>query len=340
MIRYVKGDMFESGAQALVNTVNLEGVMGKGVALQFKQRFAENFRLYQQACRDKTISIGHLLVTRTVFQGREVLLINFPTKTTWRQPSEYLYVQEGLVDLCRVINAYRIDSIAIPPLGAGNGGLDWIQVRRLIENGLQDMACDIMVYEPASEPVEVRNRQVALTPARALLVYMLHFLQEQGEVLTEFSGVKMAYFLQKFGAEEYLKLKFEPYVYGPYNHQVKYILQSIDGAYVVGFADLSKKSFEPFGLIEERFDEVRQFVEGDLVLNSIVRQTIDYIRDFSDEYHLELLSSVDYLRAQSPLADEDAIFSQLEHWNKRKARVFTDRAELHRAYTYVVPFVA
>ena len=149
MIQYTTGNIFESGASAIVNTVNLVGVMGKGLALQFKKRYPLNFKLYKKACQTGVISIGQMFVTQCGFEDGPGYIVNFPTKNDWHKPSEYSYIESGLADLIRVIEEYRLGSIAIPPLGAGNGGLDWSEVKALIERYLGNIDCDIIVYEPS-----------------------------------------------------------------------------------------------------------------------------------------------------------------------------------------------
>jgi len=141
MIRYVTGNILESNAQALVNTVNIVGVMGKGIALQFKKAFPNNFKAYAEACKSGEIDIGKLFVTwdSNVNSG-EKIIINFPTKKDWRKPSEYTYVEDGLNDLIQVIETNQIKSIAIPPLGAGIGGLEWERVKKIIHQKTLSMS--------------------------------------------------------------------------------------------------------------------------------------------------------------------------------------------------------
>lgn len=144
MIKYVKRDILKSEAQALVNPVNIMGVMGKGLALLFKKHFPNNYNLYVKACKRKEIGIGKLFVT----QEKRKIIINFPTKTDWYNPSTYEYIERGLDDLVRIINEYNIKSIAIPALGAGCGKLKWEKVKKLIEEKLKDLKCDVIVFEP------------------------------------------------------------------------------------------------------------------------------------------------------------------------------------------------
>ena len=131
MIKYVTGDILESKAQALVNTVNTVGVMGKGIALQFKKIFPHNFKAYAEACKKGELQIGKSLIFKDInLNTGEKIIINFPTKRDWRKPSEYSFISEGLDDLIHVLEENEIRSVAIPPLGAGNGGLEWERVKK------------------------------------------------------------------------------------------------------------------------------------------------------------------------------------------------------------------
>lgn len=161
MIKYTKGDLLSSGAKALVNTVNTVGVMGKGIALHFKEMFPHNFDVYAAACKRKELSPGRMLVVidSNLTMG-ERLIINFPTKVHWRHPSRYEYIEEGLKDLVRVIVEYHVTSIAIPPLGCGNGGLQWPIVKDMIEHALAGLDnVEITVYEPSSEVAVILEKE-------------------------------------------------------------------------------------------------------------------------------------------------------------------------------------
>jgi O-acetyl-ADP-ribose deacetylase (regulator of RNase III) len=149
MITYVKGNLLDSPAVALVNTVNLAGVMGKGIALQFKKAFPHNLEVYRKACREGELAIGKILavVDRNLLLG-EKLILNVPTKTDWRLPAQYDYVDRGLIALREYLLINRISSLAVPALGCGNGGLDWDRVKPMIERRLVEIDCDIFVYEP------------------------------------------------------------------------------------------------------------------------------------------------------------------------------------------------
>lgn len=157
MISYVAGSLFTSPAQVLVNTVNIEGVMGKGIALKFKQIFPDMFAQYQELCESRKIDIGVLWIYKTSHKW----VLNFPTKRSWRQPSQAAYIERGLQKLLEEFNELKIHSIAFPALGCGNGELDWESiVRPLMEKYLKRLPADVFIYPPmaAEELPEHRNQ--------------------------------------------------------------------------------------------------------------------------------------------------------------------------------------
>jgi len=149
MIRYTTGNIMDSSAEALVNTVNTVGVMGKGVALQFKQAFPHNFELYKNACITGQLTTGKIFAVKDseLLMG-ERLIINFPTKQHWKMPSKYEYVDSGLTALVAYLKDHPLKSLAMPALGCGNGGLEWNKVRPMIEQYLSALNMSIWVYEP------------------------------------------------------------------------------------------------------------------------------------------------------------------------------------------------
>jgi O-acetyl-ADP-ribose deacetylase (regulator of RNase III) len=152
MVTYITGDLMKTTAGALCNTVNTVGVMGKGIALQFKKAFPRNYQVYRNVCMNRQLNIGELLAVKdgNLLFG-EKLIINFPTKTHWRKPSEYAYVEKGLIALRKYIIANRLKSLAIPAPGCGNGGLSYKTVKAMIENYLSGLDCRIEVYEPIED---------------------------------------------------------------------------------------------------------------------------------------------------------------------------------------------
>jgi O-acetyl-ADP-ribose deacetylase (regulator of RNase III) len=326
MIRYLTGNIFETQAAAIVNTVNTVGVMGKGIALQFKKAFPSNFKAYQEACQNGELAIGKLLVheDQNIESGRK-LIVNFPTKKHWSKPSEYAYIEAGLDDLLRVIERHRIQSIALPPLGAGNGGLEWEKVKQIMVAKLQHLEIDIFIYEPTAQIKEaMKKERVPLTEARALLLYVLFHLVKQGEYVSEFSSEKVCYFLQKFGAKKYFKLEFTPQFYGPYSGKVRYVLNRLNGSYLLGYSDMDKKPFAPLMLMADGYEDVREKVEGHEELSRIAHKTIHFLDGFYSDFALELLSSVDYIVGREQTYDKDLIMRRLEEWSDRKRTLFSD----------------
>ena len=327
MIHYITGNLLESTAEALVNTVNTVGVMGKGIALQFKNMFPKNYKLYVKACENKELTIGTLLVTEESLLTGKKIIINFPTKTNWRLPSEYVFIEKGIEDLIRIIRDHKIKSIAIPPLGAGNGGLNWNKVKLILQEKLKNIDCEIYIYEPSSEIQEaLKKERVKLTPARAMLLAMLYELVRNGEFVSEFSAEKIAYFLQRFGAKDVFKLEYKPNFYGPYSGKVKHVLYYLNGSYVMGYSSKDKKPFEELALISAAEVEVNSFLS--LPANSeylkIVEHTKHFLTGFYSSFGLELLSSIDFIRETKNIISEQEIRIELENWSDRKKTLFTN----------------
>jgi O-acetyl-ADP-ribose deacetylase (regulator of RNase III)/uncharacterized protein YwgA len=337
MIKYITGNVLESKAEALVNTVNTVGVMGKGIALQFKEAYPNNYKAYLQACKSDQLGIGKLFVLKDSNVGTgEKIIINFPTKKDWRKPSEYQYIEKGLADLVLVIDRYNIKSIAIPPLGAGNGGLEWGKVKGMIEFHLDDLDTEVFVYEPnAFIKEKLKKERVKLTEARALLLFLLYDLVRNGEYVSEFSSEKVAYFLQRFGAQKYFRLKFEPNFYGPYSGKVRFILNALNGSYIMGYSDMSKKPFVPLTLVADGLEEVSKYIEARPELKSISNKTTQFLRGFYSDFALELLSSIDFISKTENNPDRKIVENRLEAWSDRKRTMFSNPRYLDISFDHL-----
>jgi len=150
MITFRQGNLLHADVEALVNTVNCVGVMGKGIALQFKQAYPDNFRAYARACKEGNVRLGKMFVYPTGRSTNPRFLINFPTKQHWKSRSRLEDIQAGLRDLVEVVQHHAIQSIAVPPLGCGNGGLNWHEVFPLIEAAFASLPDPLVfVYAPA-----------------------------------------------------------------------------------------------------------------------------------------------------------------------------------------------
>ena len=328
MIEYRIGDLFESSSEALVNTVNTVGVMGKGIALQFKNLYPSNYKKYIELCKRGDFQIGHILVVRdhNTLSGEKIIL-NFPTKEHWRSPSQYDFIEKGLVELKRILVEENIKSVSMPPLGSGNGGLQWHKVKLLIESHLSDLTtCHIIVYEPNSSVKEVlKKERVKLTPARAMLLSMLFELVKNGEFVSEFTSEKLCYFLQRFGAEKHFKLNYTQNFYGPYSGKVRHVLNYLNGSYIMGYSDKDKKPFDELDLVIETEQEVIDYLKENDDLFRTVEQTKLFLNGFYSAFGLELLSTVDFIAQSNKNSDKEFIINQLAIWSDRKKTLFSDQ---------------
>jgi len=335
MIKYIEGNILESNADALVNTVNTVGVMGKGLALQFKKEFPQNYKIYHQACKDKSFTIGNLIVTEeeSLLYGKKTI-IDLPTKTDWRKPSEYSYIEIGLERLASLIQERNIKSIAIPSLGTGHGGLDWNQVRTIIERILKDVNSEIQVYLPNAIIKEsMKEERAKLTPARAMLLAVLFDLVKNGEFVSEFAAEKVAYFLQRFGAKDIFKLNFQPNFYGPYSGKVRRVLYYLNGSYITGYSAMDKKPFEALGIMMDTEKDVLHYLneESNSIYLNIVDKTKDFLSGFYSAFGLELLSTIDFLSSKYQTKDRDVILSHLKDWSNRKQTLFSNQKFIEQA---------
>lgn len=337
MIQYIKGNLFESNAEALVNTVNTVGVMGKGIALQFREAFPHNYRVYRDACRNNQLHIGEMLVVEdsNLTAGNKII-INFPTKKHWRQPSEYSYIDQGLIALRKEIIDRKIQSIAIPPLGSHNGGLEWTRVKPMIETALGDLDCNIMLYEPSEVIIEkMKSERVKLTPARAMLLTMFVDMNTYGEFASVFAAEKLIYFMQRFGAKTYFKLDFKPYYYGPYSGgKVAHVLYHMNGSYIKGMGGMESRPFDYIWLTDGAGQEADDYIKGykDDDLQIICDKTKNFLRGYYSNYSLELLATVDYLLENTETLKDwrkkdadivlDVLKQEIQKWSKRKEQMF------------------
>lgn len=340
MINYTTGDLFATKAFALVNTVNTVGVMGKGIALHFKELFHENFVQYKEACKNGELKVGRMLVVRDSCESLgERLIINFPTKMHWRNPSEYGYVEEGLKALHEVIVNEGLKEIAIPPLGCGNGGLDWATVRGMIEQGLGDLEdVNIIVYEPNTDYALVQKKDASdamLTDARAMLLYALYCYEMNDERTNLVVANKLSYFYQLMGEKAFAKMKFTASHYGPYSTAVGYVLKATNGKYLHGLEQMDAKPFEMLDLDYSRKQEVSDYIhqmpkeqQGNIV------RLLRVIEGFESTFAIEILASVAYIRKHTPGIDLNGTIAGVKAWSERKARLFSE-SHIKMAYDHL-----
>ena len=325
MIRFKSGDILAEDAEALVNTVNCVGVMGRGIALQFKKAFPENFRDYAAACQRGEVQPGRMFVFETGALANPRYIINFPTKRHWRGNSRIEDIQAGLKDLVTVIRERDIRSIAVPPLGAGLGGLEWSDVRPRIERalrGLDDL--DVIVFEPrgAPEPERmVRSREVPrMSPERAVLVGLMHrYLNGLLDPFVTLLEVhKLMYFMQEAGQR--LRLRYTEGPHGPYAENLRHLLNEVEGHFISGYGDGGDRPDKPLELVPGAVDDARRVLGRSHKTRPRFDRVADLVDGFESAFGLELLSTVHWVLVRDNPASRDDLVQLTYAWNERKRR--------------------
>jgi len=346
MITYTSGNLLEAEVDALVNTVNTVGVMGKGIALMFKERFPANTEAYSRACKAGEVQTGRMFVTETGELMGPRWIVNFPTKQHWRAKSRMQWITEGLADLRRFIEQHAVHSIAIPPLGAGNGGLDWAEVKPQIQQALGDLeGVDIIVFEPTAQYQNVAKRRGVekLTPARALIAELVRRYWVLGMECSLLEIQKLAWLLERAivaeGLDNPLDLRFKANSYGPYADRLRHLLNDLDGSYLK--SEKRIKDCGPLDVIwfnDAKRDTVALYLKTEARdYLPALEKTAALIDGFESPYGMELLASVDWLLAESQATpDPESIMEGVRHWPggersaQRKLKLF-DRARVELA---------
>ncbi len=323
MIELRSGNLLLADAEALVNTVNCVGVMGKGIALQFKQAFPENYDYYRKACSKNLVKPGAMLTYETGSMVNPRMIINFPTKRHWKGKSRLQDIELGLDALKHEVCRVGIKSIAIPPLGCGNGGLDWEQVRPLIEKTFVSLPdVKVLLYAPIGSPepdqIVIRTPKPKLTRSRALLISLMEEYAVPGYRLSLLEVQKLAYFLQACG--EPLRLEFIKHFYGPYAENLNHVLQLLDGHYILGYGDRTKQA--QIRVLPNASQYANAFLENDASAKRTLQSASKLIRGFETPYGLELLSTVHWVVKQEKMEDTEDVIMSVHSWNSRKKKVF------------------
>lgn len=343
MIRYTQGNLLEAPAEALINTVNEVGVMGKGIALMFREAFRENTRAYEAACKAKAVKVGTMLVVREkdLLTGTR-WIINFPTKRHWRNPSKMEWIREGLKDLSRVLRENHIRSVAVPPLGCGNGGLQWSEVKQEIERELAKLEdVDVIVYAPTSEYQNSPKKSGAktLTPSRALIAEFVRRYSVLGLDCTNLEVQKLGWFLhrviRKQNQNNVLGLRYKANKFGPYADNLRHLLDGLDGSYL--HCDKRLSDAGPMDLIwfdGSRREEVREFLQTEecRTFVSVIDEASAIIDGFESPLGMELLATVDWIVSEMNCeASLAGVKKGLVIWpggveaSRRKLELFDDR---------------
>lgn len=324
MIEHVNGNLLQADAEALVNTVNTVGVMGKGIALQFRQAYPDNFNVYQAACKHGDVQPGHMLVFETGWLTNPRYIINFPTKRHWKGRSRMEDIAAGLRALIAEVRQRGIRSIAVPPLGCGNGGLDWNEVRPQIETAFADVPdVHVLLYAPEGAPLademRVNTTRPNMTPGRAAIISLLKQYALPGYRATMLEIEKLAYVLQAAGQP--LNLAFEKGQYGPYVETLHHVLQRMEGHFIRGYGDRSARA--SIHLLGGADSAAEDFLADDLETQERLQRVAALIEGFETPYGLELLTTIHWLALHEDAAiafDIEATIRRVHAWNERKQR--------------------
>lgn len=312
MIEYTKGNMFESNADCLINTVNCEGFMGKGIAYQFKMRFPENDKSYIKACRSGALTVGNI----HYYVEDGITIVNFPTKDKWRENSKIEYIENGMDSLVELLPKLGVKKIAIPPLGCGNGGLPWTDVKEIIENKIVKISdkYDFLIFEPSVSYKAIPKKPPQLNLSGLVLLDIRLNLKKFNSIRLQKAG----YFMNLFFEEEYFK--FDKWKYGPYSHSIDIVAKNI-------------KEYQEYYSIENSqttFEQVYQVICSEKIdskfnkLHMAVRKSTEYINNIKTDKKLEGVATVLYLVQNGEPKNKEKIIENFKRWSEDKASRFTE----------------
>lgn len=336
MIQEAHGNLLDAEADALVNTVNTVGVMGKGIALQFKRAFPANYKAYKRACDQGVVELGRMFIWDAgAIAGGPRYIINFPTKKHWRSKSKLEDIRAGLDDLVRQLKDLSVTSVAVPPLGCGHGGLQWDQVRPLIESAFEELPdVTVLMYPPEGAPAAaeqpVRTEKPKMTPGRAALIGIMQRYLPFTVEITAVDIQKVMYFMQEAG--EPLRLNYAKGRYGPYADNLRHVLSLMEGHYIRGTGDGSAKALDslPFELLDHAEQAAAAMLSEQPDTSVRMDKVVRLIEGFESTYGLELLATVHWAARRDddgsrrsevlPLGEVESVVGS---WNRRKGRLFT-----------------
>ena len=325
MIEYKTGDLLAEGAEALVNTVNCVGFMGRGIALQFKKTWPENFKAYAAACKRNEVEPGRMFVFETGQLSPPRYIINFPTKRNWRNRSRIEDVEAGLKALVEEIQRRNIRSIAVPPLGAGLGGLAWPDVRDLIEKALGDLPnVRVIVFEPGGTPASARGSKTKnapkMTSGRAALVGLMdRYLAGLLDPFVSLLEVhKLMYFMQEAG--EPLRLRMTKAPFGPYAENLRNVLNEIEGHFICGYGTGGDEPDKPLELLPGAVKDARATLDALPETRVRFERVAKLVDGFESPFGLELLATVHWVRVRENATSEEEVIASTYAWGERKQR--------------------
>jgi O-acetyl-ADP-ribose deacetylase (regulator of RNase III) len=323
MIELTHGDILTANAEALVNTVNCVGVMGRGIALQFRKAFPENFSAYELACERAEVRPGEMLVFETGFLTGPKFVINFPTKRHWKGKSKMEDIDAGLTALVDEIRRRGIRSVAVPPLGCGLGGLDWSEVKPKIIRAFEQLPdVRVLLFEPSGAPkaeVMVKSQRVpTMTAGRAVLVELMsrYLAAVMDPFITLLEIHKLMYFMQEAG--EHLRLNYEKATYGPYAKNLRHVLSVVEGHLISGYGDAEDTPGKPIELLPGVTAAASAVIEAHPETHSRFDKVSKLIHGFETPFGMELLATVHWVCKHEGAKSADEAISRTYAWSDRK----------------------
>ncbi len=333
MIEFKTGNILTEDAEALVNTVNCVGYMGRGIALQFKKAYPDNFKSYSIACKREEVQPGRMFVYETEQLTNPHYIINFPTKRHWKGKSRMEDIDAGLVALAEEIRSHNIQSIAIPPLGSGLGGLDWFEVRPRIEKMLGQFGdLKAIVFEPSDSLADTKvNRSTdvpAMTAGRATLIGLMdrYIKGLLDPFITLLEIHKLMYFMQVAG--EPLQLNYKKGTYGPYAENLRHVLNAIEGHLMSGYADGGDNPDKQLNLVPGALEDANEFLQNQEQTRERFERVSKLVEGFESSFGLELLSTVHWVISQEAAETLEDVVKRTYAWNDRKQQFSRRQIEL------------
>ncbi|MCH8824770.1 MAG: macro domain-containing protein [Planctomycetes bacterium] len=323
MIELQQGDILKAKADALVNTVNCVGVMGRGIALQFKKAFPEAFKAYEAACKRDEVKPGKVLTFDLNKFEQPHFVIHLPTKKHWRGKSKMEYVDAGLISLLAEVKRLGINSIAVPPLGCGLGGLNWEDVRHRIERAFENLPdVQVLLYEPkgapSAEDMAKEEKTPSMTEGRALLLGLMrrYLLAVMDPTVTLMEIHKLMYFMQESGQN--LRLKFTKGPYGPYGENLRHVLTHIEGHFISGFGDAAEQPEKPIEPKAEALAAAEDFLSNHPQVYKRFDRVVRLIEGFETPFGMEVLSTVHWVAKHEGATTLKQVIAKTYKWSNRK----------------------
>jgi len=329
MIHFKKGNIVKADTEALVNTVNCVGIMGRGIALQFKKAYPENFEEYRKVCKDKKLHPGMVYTYKLPILGLTQYIINFPTKRHWKGKSKLEDIQQGLKALAQEIKRLGIRSISIPPLGCGLGGLNWETVRPIIESALGYLTdVEVDIYEPLGAPkakeMVTRTKKPRMTVGRASLIMLVKKYLEAmlDDSITLLEIHKLMYFLQEAG--EKLRLNYKVAYYGPYAENLRHVLILIEGHFIEGFGEGEDNPEKTISVRPQAYSLAASYLQKHPATKERLDSVAQLIEGFETSYGMELLSTVHWIATHKKPKELQRLTSLVHEWSERKRTIMKD----------------